>query len=105
MGTEKNSGQDGLSLKALEGELRQMPAPAVPAELEARLLSDIRAGKQRPRVWYQVRLVRAAAAAVIIAAVVFGFILLGGGASLTLAQVQEAVARKPWMHVKFENGE
>lgn len=67
-----------LSLEVLEAELRKIPQPAVPAELEGRLLADIPAGKRAPHVWHQVWLVRVAAAAVVVIAVTGLFAWLTG---------------------------
>ncbi len=95
MGTEKNSEHDGLSLEVLEAELRQMPQPAVPAELEGRLLADIPAGKRASRLWYRGLLVRTAAAAAILIAVVGLFAWLTGGngtASVSFAQVLQPIS-------------
>ena len=81
---------NGFSLEDLEAELRQMPAPEPSAELEAKLLADIPTAKQTPRVWYRVRLVRAAAAAAILIAVVglFTWLTVGnGGTNVVWAEV------------------
>ena len=91
MNEKKNN---GLSLEALENELRQMPKPAVPAELEGRLLADIPAKRQGRSLWYGTRLIRvAAAAAVLLAGVgLITWLTRGNGiANLSFAQVLERV--------------
>jgi len=101
MTEEKNSENNALSLEALEAELRQMPQPAVPAELESRLLADIPAVKHEPRVWYRVPLVRAAVmAAIVVLAVLIGVSRFGGsidGATAAFAQMTRAMEKVPWM--------
>ena len=85
---------NGLSLEGLETELRQMPQPAIPAELENKLLADIPAAKGRPRVWYRTRLAQAAVAGLIVIGTVglFSWLTTGNGASgVALAEVLESI--------------
>jgi len=93
MNEKKNK---GLSLEALENELRQMPQPAVPVELENKLLTGIPAAKHVPIAWYQTRLVRAAVAAVVVMGVLGLFAWMTGGnstANISFAQVLEQVEK------------
>ena len=94
MTEEKNLGRDELSLEGLEGELRQMPAPEAPGELEGRLLADIPVGKGGQRGWYRGRLVRVAVAALVIIGVfgVLAWLISGNGTvTISFAQVIEPI--------------
>ena len=102
MNEKRNSENKGLSLGALETELRQIPEPAVPTGLEGRLLADIPVGKRASRVWYQTRLVRIAAAAAIVIGVV-GILawLTGGNGGANAAWASVAQRMQQVTHVHF----
>ena len=94
--------KNGFSLEGLESELRQMPQPQAPAELESRLLADIPALKPRQHLWYRVPLLRAAAAAVVVTGVV-GLLawLTGGNGGASVAWGNVAQRIKQVNHVHF----
>ena len=111
MNEKKNSANNGLSLEALETELRQMPEAVVPAGLEGRLLADIPTVKRRPHAWYRVPLVRvAAAAAVTLAGLgLFAWLTKGnGGANVAWAGVAQRIKQVDYVHFyeikRRENG-
>lgn len=96
MTEQNNSKHNELSSEALEAQLRQMPTPQPPAELEARLLADIPTANTAPRLTYRLPLIRTAAAAAILMVVVglLAWLTVGdGGASVAFADVLEQMEK------------
>ncbi len=104
MTEQNNSKHDELSSQALEAQLRQMPTPQPPAELQARLLADIPPANPTPRLTYRLPLIRTAAAAAILMVVVglFAWLTVGnGGASIAFADVLEQMEKSQTLTYTF----